>query len=304
MGIFSQNRSVNIAGPVNRAHHLARDLAYWWICLPGLMGGEYWPNVMGLPDNRFTVGRHAQRFTSGVDTYTNAPTWSGTNRPGGFGHLVVPNLTSPVPCFDCGGDVMEAGATWDFTWIVNVNLVSYPGNNDPFMSQFGASNTTFLYMSYNSSTHVPTMLFPAGGGGTLTGTTTLSLEKWWQVGVTWRAADSNRATIYVNGVQDATGTGFTGRSLTATVSNFRIAGDTALGRRISGRIDDARVYKRALSAFEMRDVYQNSLLGYPGLLNRTEATMLPVAAVVADPTTWVPQQSLLLGGGFVGTTYV
>jgi hypothetical protein len=302
MGIFSQNSSVNIAGPVNRAHHLARDLAYWWICLPGLMGGEYLPNLMAMSIPMTTASTHAQRQTTGADTYTNAPTWgSGTNRLGGFGHLVNPALTSPSGMMKCG-DVLEtaAGATWDFTLIGNINIISHKDVSDGIMGQMAPSGNT-LVVFIVTTTHLIRMSM---GAHAFSGTSALLTETWYQVATTWTAgAGTPVAAIYLNGRLQATGSSLTAsdRVIGTPTSPYILAGNPNLSfaRPLNARFDDFRVYKRALTASEILDVYQNSILGYPGLLNRTGPMLY-----VADPTVFVPQQSLLLSGGFVGTQYV
>ena len=303
MGIFSQNRSVNIAGPVNRAHPLARDLAHWWLCLPGIMGGEFLPDIMVPLSPMNTASMHAQRQTTGADTYTNAPTWgSGTNRPGGFGHMVNPAFTSPSGIMQ-GGDALGANGvgTFDFTLVAAFNIISFKDTSDCIMGQMGVG-TGGIVVFVVDTTHLLRFSMGTSVPHAFSGTTALTAEKWNQVAVTWTSVGP-LAAIYLNGALETTSAALTvaNRALPSGARNYIFSGNpnTSSARPLNARFDDFRVYTRALSAPEILDIYQNSLLGYPGLLNRTGPMLY-----VADPTVFVPQQSLLLSGGFVGTTYV
>ena len=87
---------------------------------------------------------------------------------------------------------------------------------------------------------------PAGGGtfasSPLYGTAALPANTWTHLAVTY-----DRATLrlYVNGVQVASAAA-TGNIATST-NPLQIGGDSLYGQYFSGRIDEVRVYNRALS---------------------------------------------------------
>jgi type II secretory pathway pseudopilin PulG len=95
-----------------------------------------------------------------------------------------------------------------------------------------------------------------GGGGCqrALSTTVPVLNTWFYVVTTW---DSSGARIYINGVLEGS---------SAIVPNFLITNATAyIGsnggstRLLNGRLDDIRIYNRALSADEVKKLYQSSV---------------------------------------------
>jgi hypothetical protein len=267
---------IDVANPVNRQHPLARDLFAWWMYLPGLAGGQYLPNLMRCPVFSFTAPyeRHLKRLSDNADTYTNAPQWgTGTNRPGGFGHMVHAHPTSTFGRLRAG-DVV--GGTWDFTLITNVNVQSHLDGFDTIVSQEVGANDFSLLI--NQTSH--TVAFYLTVGGHLDTSTVLATQRWYQLAVTWTATDSGRLTIYVNGFQDVTGTGFTSRNTNVGV-DFNVGADFTFNRPLSGFTDDTRIYRRCLSALEIRDVYRNSVQGYPGLLRRARPALWAQSSAAA-----------------------
>ena len=93
---------------------------------------------------------------------------------------------------------------------------------------------------------------PAGGGvmgnteRILSGPAALTLNAWTHLAVTY---NGTTLILYVNGAQAAT------QAVTGTIvlSNnaFRIGGDAPFGEFFQGRIDEVRVYNRALTAGEI-----------------------------------------------------
>ena len=88
---------------------------------------------------------------------------------------------------------------------------------------------------------------------------TVLLNRWTHVMVTRTSA--NITNIYINGVQNGTAnmsSGSTGATTTAT-ENVGIGNNNARNRTFEGKIDDVRVYNKALSASEVRQLYRFSL---------------------------------------------
>lgn len=175
---------------------------------------------------------------------------------------------------------MVAGSTNDFSWVANINVTTHLNSFDTIMVETGASGT-YLTLVLDSSTHV--LSFYAPPSSRLDGTTVIAAGTWYQVAATWTAAASNLLTLYVNGTKESSGTGFTGRAITAPVNPFTIGCDAANSRGLRGNIDDVRVYNRCLSVDEVKAIYQNSLTGYPDILNRVSPGVfpLPTAATTA-----------------------
>lgn len=274
---------VNLANPVNRASALNKGLLSWWLCLPGLMGGEYLPDLMRLPGTRYQGSTHAQRQTTGADTYTNAPFWGrGTNRPGGFGHMVNPALTSPSGIMQSGDVLGAAGAlTFDFTLIGSFIVTVFRDTSDCILGQGNASGGHVFFIV--DSTHLLRFSLSTHA---FSGTTALVAETWYQAAVTWTAGGgSPLSAIYLNGKLQATSTTQTAadRVLPVGAVNYIFAGNpnTTSARPLNSRFDDFRVFNRALSAFDIRAIYQDSLLGYPETLLRTEIPVVGFPSGVA-----------------------
>lgn len=89
-----------------------------------------------------------------------------------------------------------------------------------------------------------------------TGTYTLSANKWYHVVFTYSSTAG--LVSYVNGLVDKT-VGASG-TMGSVTSNFFIANDGfTAGRNFNGIIDDVRVYNRALSAGEVKDIYRQGI---------------------------------------------
>ncbi len=109
---------------------------------------------------------------------------------------------------------------------------------------------------------------------TLIGTVTVPLNAWFYV---THVAEGNGATIYINGVQMASGAG------SRSISNRPItigAGDGKYGKM---RVDDVRVYARALSADDVAALYAIEAAA----INNESVTSIPyfeaaLANVIAD----------------------
>ena len=98
-----------------------------------------------------------------------------------------------------------------------------------------------------------------GGDGKLqlysnnpTGATVLSTGVWYHAVVTSAGGVSK---IYLNGVQD----GSNGTGNTATTTGFGVAHNNGDGY-FNGRVDDLRIYNRALSVAEVKELYQGGAL--------------------------------------------
>ena len=78
------------------------------------------------------------------------------------------------------------------------------------------------------------------------GTTALPLNTWSHLAATY---DGTTIRLYVNGVEAGTATG--AGALPASANPLRIGGNSVWGEYFKGRIDEVRIYNRALSAAEI-----------------------------------------------------
>ena len=167
--------------------------------------------------------------------YGNALTFNGTN-----GLVSINNATSLQLTT---GMTLEA---WVFPTTVSNKWrdVIYKGNDNYYLE--GTSN--------HSSR-------PAMGGtfgSDLVGTSALTANTWAHLAATY---DGATMRLYVNGVQVAS-RAQTGAIATST-NPLQIGGDSIYGQYFAGRIDEVRIYNRALSAAEIQNDMNNPLIAPP-----------------------------------------
>lgn len=102
--------------------------------------------------------------------------------------------------------------------------------------------------------------FAVGNGSTLTrieGATGIAkVEQWTHVVGVWKQSPET-INLYVNGVQDSSTPTLSGVTMTTGADSVRIGDDGSLGGTnvFNGLIDEVRFYNRALSADEVRKLY-------------------------------------------------
>jgi hypothetical protein len=107
---------------------------------------------------------------------------------------------------------------------------------------------------------------------------------------------TGRVEAYVNGAK--TGTKFSQLPLTAIAANnnpITIGNTTTNNLPFDGQVDDIRIYNRALSANDIRQLY---LIGRGGMYERRRRTLRRVAAEQAGfKAYWARRQNQIIGGG-------
>src|SRR5262249_58894639 len=121
----------------------------------------------------------------------------------------------------------------------------------------------FVYVLYaGSPSNQPNVYLWAGSEQGIAGASSLPLNTWSHLAATY---SSGALRLYVNGSQVASGTG-TGNINTSTGA-LRIGGNNIWGEYFTGRLDEVRIYNRALSQAEIQ----------------SDMTT-PIGAVVSDTT--------------------
>ncbi len=90
---------------------------------------------------------------------------------------------------------------------------------------------------------------------TVTGTTTIAPNKWYQITGTY---DGSNMYLYVNSVQEGTAAK-TGTANTSTTNSLFMGTTESSTAYLNGSIDDVRLYSRALSANEVYQLYRLGL---------------------------------------------
>jgi Concanavalin A-like lectin/glucanases superfamily len=165
----------------------------------------------------------ALTFTAASSTYINATigAWFGANQTLSASAWVYATSTTHGPVF--GVTSSKPGGGW----------------NMPFLSVNGANVYGWIYNN--------TVM-----------TSTVTLNTWHQLTVTYDPAGSPTSRFYVDGAQVATGTGSYSSSMATDYLTTYISGAKPSGvtnSYLNGTIDDLRAYKRVLSAGEVSLLY-------------------------------------------------
>jgi len=105
----------------------------------------------------------------------------------------------------------------------------------------------YLHAGSESSNRPATGVYASGGERTLYGGTRLQANTWVHLAATY---DGTTQRLYVNGLQVATAAQ-TGAIATSS-GPLRIGGNAVWGEYFQGRIDEVRIYSRALSQTEIQ----------------------------------------------------
>jgi len=193
-------------------------------------GGVVVSDVSGYGNNGTVSG--ATWTTSGK--YGNALTFNGTSARVTINNAASLQLTSEM--------TLEA---WVYPTTVNSlwRDVIYKGNDNYYLS--GTSS--------NSSRPAAGAIL-GGVYGEVYGTTALTANTWAHLAATY---DGATMRLYVNGVQVASRVQ-TGAIATST-NPLQIGGDSLYGQYFAGRIDEVRIYNRALSVAEIQSDMSSAL---------------------------------------------
>ena len=214
-------------------------------------------NVNHSQDNRITSGLVGEwsfngpdmNSTTALDASGNANhgTLGGTNKPtltvGKVGQGLLFNSSSvTVP------NASSLNITGGLTVSAWINPSSLGGGYQTVLSKRGPGNTTDYELSLDTTTGA--LIF-------YDGTIYLSsyiptINKWTHVTVT--VDPSGNLTIYANGVSVYTNTGVSLSANTASLF-IGVGGGNGSGQFFKGKLDEVRVYNRALSAVEAQELY-------------------------------------------------
>ena len=145
--------------------------------------------------------------------------------------------------FDGNGDNLSLTGHSDFNMGSNFTLECWcyctaipGGDNDLLMLVWDGSSNNSVWVSYTGSNRFEFRISYTGGWAmTLTSTSTFPINQWYHVAAT---RNSGTAYLFINGVQEATGSNSTDISSTGNVVNI---GSQGSGRHFNGYIADARI---------------------------------------------------------------
>lgn len=257
---------VNWSSPVNWAHPLNRGLAGWWLVRPNGRGGSVFRDMTKSNDLSL----------SGQD---EAVTWESRGaRRSGWGSV---NFDGTAGYFE------KNPATID----ISDNRFDPHSMSAWAMTRAGddARKSILVLSEISGARRIALDLLNGefsvtgnAGNALVNSDTRPDLGRWYHITHVWDGDDSR---IYVDGRLEGT-SGFG----TFSFGFFDIA---SIGRNIAaspdywnGHVDDCRIWRRGLSPSEVQCLYQCSLLGHRGLLNRPGVQVSAPVAVASTPYTY------------------
>lgn len=160
------------------------------------------------------------------------------------------------------GDALNPDDLQDFTITAWVNRRSFTGKHTILAKKSGSGASAAGYALWIDDA-TDTLQFAASDGiddYTLKSTSTFVAAGWRHIAVVWDQDSASKTEIYVNGTADsATDTGTIGNVNDLSSSqNFRIGAESDGERSFHGKLDDIRIYKRALGPSEIRLLAQGN----------------------------------------------
>lgn len=250
---------IDLANPVNRHHPLAQGLVAKWMVAPGLDGGRFFYDLMGL-------------YHATLTNMDSASGWRPTARAGGFGHLLFDGLDDygnipSTTAFNLGTTFTVAASAYSAV------AVSPSVRKPIFSTRNGVSDGWHLEFGGSGGSNRVAFITP-GVFNAETADNTIAPGVPYRVMYT-RTGSTQR--IYINGVNSSLITD-SPQSITDATGARYIGQEVRNSAFWNGWLDDVSVWSRAPSAAEARQDYDLSRQGSPGLLNRLRPVFYSVAA--------------------------
>jgi len=148
---------------------------------------------------------------------------------------------------------LDVGTELSVAAFVNADVIS---GNVPVVTKTNESGLDKWFFGLVTGGNVRFMVDNGGGAGAerFDSSSTVSTSEWNQITIT--AQIGGPITAYINGVDAGQNS-----ALTSFASNFNNSVDLRIGEgfgsNFNGRIDDVRIYDKALSSSEVSDLYNN-----------------------------------------------
>ena len=206
-------------------------------------------------------------------TLVNGPAWNSSGRFGGA--LQFDGANDMVNIADANSLDLTNGMTLE-AWVNPSNLTGY---KTVICKDRGTSGFSYVLSANNNASNVnnqrPNSRIRVGSSNrTVTGNSKLPLNTWSHIACTYDGANFR---YFINGVQVANveGTG----NITTTNDLLHIGGTTVFNQFFSGRIDEVRIYNKALSQAEIQSDMNTPVA--PDNENPTVALSAPAAGEVS-----------------------
>lgn len=230
-------------------------------------------------------------------TLTNGPTWTSSGKIGRALSLDGSNDFVALPTGVVNGLTTATFSAW-------VYLNSVTTNSHIF--DFGSGNASgttgsYLYLSPRGGTAVRFAITVAGYGSEqgIAGSAALPAGAWTHIAV---VLNGSTGTLYVNGVQVGQNTSMTltPSSIGASTQNWIGRSQYAADPYLNGRVDDFRIYSRALSGTEVSTLASATVPASPTGLTATAADQKATLnwTAVNGAASYIVKRSTTSGGPY------
>jgi len=187
----------------------------------------------------------------------NNGTWIGTadDDSGKFGNAISLDGNSGYIEIGSTAPVNESAGTYS-VWIYPETVgerrhIIYAGENG---DGWGSHNE--LHLSLENNNTVGLYHYNGSGYNIQLSTSLATINQWYYLTATWDG-NTSTANLYINGELKATDSSVTAVSKTGWLNKIRIGvSNNPNGRYFDGKIDEVRIYNRALSPAEVRALYE------------------------------------------------
>lgn len=237
---------------VNWNHPQSKGLINWWLCVPGLMGGPRWYDIVGSSHGILT------------NMNTSGSGWRSTSRQGGFGHILFDGTNDWINIVT---STIIGGIGAKCTISLWAMYLSLPAARSGLFGQQHDQACISWRGDLGGSAALQFQVRDGVGSYFQGGTLIPVINKWYNIVLSIDA--SSAITIYVNGINTGSAGAMSNGLL---VSVYPMTIGIGFGGFSNSYIDDVRIYNRALTSRDVSDLYHNSTIGNFGLLNQTKTT--------------------------------
>ncbi len=224
-------RNITVAKPKPVAVNLSTNLVGWWT-FDGKDCGTTYCIDKSTSGYTATLGSGVM---FGVGKIGQATIYGGAQ------NTTVPQATN-INSFTA-----QTVSAWvKFATSTDNQIILQKTNNNNNVYQLDLSGGNFRYIA--AATSVATT--------TVTSTTAPIINRWYHLTGVY---DGAKTYLYVNGVLDGTVGTLTGTLDTSTTNSLYLGSTFDPATYLAGAIDDVRIYSRALSTFEIRQLYRLGL---------------------------------------------
>lgn len=233
--------AIDLVMPVDWANPINRGLVSWHLVMPGNNGGGVFVDI--------TKHGHDGILTN-MDP---AIDWVGSNRHGGIGALDFDDAGDFV---DIDHAVVDALPLTMSCWFKANNATAIL---TPIVLQIAGSAGSIIriLLRGNVGGDPVQAQFQNSGSAIISTTTGYEANKWHLATAVY--VDATEMRVYLDGGSEGIVVGLSLNLFTPTATH--IGGLDGLTEDMDGQIDDVRIWNRALTADEIREVYLDSLGG-------------------------------------------